>query len=203
MHRRAFSAAVLVAVTLGAAGCGGARPSSKASPGVPTSGTIAHGTVPLPPTAAPSSGGSSAKASSAGATTGRSASSAVSVPGAGTYTLALAAAGGRGPCPEPGLGGSDFAFRVSISNPTAASEPLARVGVAVSGTSGGRAVAAISYLGLCINFTEPGGTLGPRQTVTYSGTASGVTARNVLTADVISTPSNNDLGSVSLAVGKP
>lgn len=172
---------------------------------MPTSGTIPHGTVPLPPTTAGRATAQVPSTSGGSSSPGKGSSSrSVTIPGSGSYMLRLASASGEGPCPTPGLGGSYVAFVVSVSNTATAAEPSARIAVAVDNPAEAphREVAAISYSGLCIDFTEPGGKLAPRQTVTYLGTASGVTTGSVITASLISTPANDDLGSVRLAVGK-
>lgn len=187
------AAAVLA---LAAAGCSSGH-SSASSPSTvfPVSGTIPHGTVVAPTTVAPTP-------TTAGRPSGPTVSTLVTIAGSGTYGLAVTSATGSGPCPSPGLGGSYVAFEVAVTNRGSGTEPLARVGLSATPADGGgaREVAAISYDGVCTNFTEPGGTLRPGQTVSYRGTVSGVSSPSTLTADVISTPQNATLASVSLAI---
>lgn len=198
-----MSAVCMAALSVGITACSssGGHRAAGATPGVPVSGTLPHSSVPLPPTVAtttaPATPGGSSASTVAGATSGT-----VDVPGVGTYALTVTPSGGQGPCPTPGLGGRFFGFKVSVTNRSAATVPLARVAVSVSDpSSAGREVAALSYSGRCIDFTEPGGSLAANQTVSYQGTASGVSSSSVIKVDVISTPANDNLGSVSLTVG--
>ncbi|MHB1533435.1 MAG: hypothetical protein ACYC1D_02285 [Acidimicrobiales bacterium] len=127
----------------------------------------------------------------------------ITTPGNGMYLLKLTPLTAPGPCAVPGVGsGKDLPFRVSITNTGTVPEPLARIGLTVTDPhqTTSREVVAISYKGLCLNFTEPGGTLSPGQVVTYQGTASGVTPTSKLVANIISTPANQTLASVSLAL---
>ena len=187
-----------VAVTVVSAACSNSGHHSSASSSTifPSSGTIPHNSVPLPPAA------SSAQPPSGKVLATRS--TVVQVNGGSTYGLTLKRLTGSAPCLTPGLGGQSSAFSVSVSNNGSTPEALARVAVAVddpSQSSGSREVAALSYSGFCLDFTEPGGTLQPGQKVTYTGTASGVTSKSVLVANVISTPDNNVLGTVRLNIG--
>jgi hypothetical protein len=124
----------------------------------------------------------------------------VTVPGSGTYVLSAAANQGPGPCVTKGLPGGHVPFTVSVSNHGTATEPLARVAVAITdpNESTPPPVAALSYSGICLNFTEPGGTLAPGQTVTYDGSATGISPAAVLNVTIISTPANDTLGQVSV-----
>ncbi|HWE56351.1 MAG TPA: hypothetical protein VG435_12625 [Acidimicrobiales bacterium] len=193
---------------VGAACSGGGHAAGSASTVVPNSGTLPHGTVAVPPTSVASPTRSDTTPTSPATSdtgSGPSPSTVVDVAGTGSYVLALHRIAGSGPCGAPGVGGSYFGFSVSVTNPGSASEQLARVAVEVNDSgatsSANREVAAIRYSGLCLDFTEPGGRLAAGQTITYTGTASGVMPASVLTAKVISTPDNDTLGSISLTVG--
>lgn len=180
-----LAAGAVSAALLGACGGGG--------------GPDASGGATTAATSAPTIAGSDAAPSGPA---GPAASTAVTVPGSGTYTLKVQADTGPGPCKEPAPGRA-VPFTVAVTNTSAAPEPLARVAVAVTDpkATGNGPVAAISFQGICLNFTEPGGTLAPGQTMTYDGTASGVSSAASLTATVISTPDNSTLAQVSTPLG--
>ena len=193
---RTIAALGTAAVVAAACGSSSQTPSASAHPGA-TASTQAGAGSSAPVGQAPTT-----KAATPVGPAGPVVSTAVSVPGSGTYSLAVKANTGSGPCTTPHLAGKNVPFTVSVTNTGSAPAPEARLHVAITDPQAtGKPVAAIAYQGLCLDFTEPGGTLAPGQTATYDGTASGVTSAASLTATIISTPDNNQRGQVTTPLG--